>query len=153
MLRAPEGLIGGAVTARERASVRSLSRRVRTRFTMRRRLWFVRLGPGGVAARLAPTLRRCRTVRDQPWYMEVSAYRRGLETVASRGVLMGCGFCTNFRYMLACCAATRSDAGRLGVSTRQSRMLGTQCLRSAVVDGLGSHRSLRFRQVVSCQNH
>ena len=89
MLRAPEGLIGGAFAARVRACVRSLRRRVRTRVTMRWRLWFVRLGPGGAAARLTPTLRRFRTVRDQPWCMEVSADRRGLETVASRGVLMG----------------------------------------------------------------
>ncbi len=43
---------------------------------------------------------------------------------------MGCGVFTNLRYILVCCAATRPDAERLGVSC----MLGTQCLRSAVIE-------------------
>ena len=71
------------------------------------------VGRLGVSA--TPTFLRLLTVRDQPAWIDFPE-TAGLETVLRRGVLMGCGVWVIFRYMFACCAATKDEAGNVAVS-------------------------------------
>ncbi len=78
-------------------------------------LWLVRGFTGRLGVSITPTFLRFPTVRDQPARMEAPE-RSGFDIVFRRGVLVGCFVLENFRYMLACCAATRDEAGNVAVS-------------------------------------